>query len=176
MVLLKRKKFNFNILKSILYQLFFLLLFAGLLVIQMAYAAVEFDYGSEEFQEIVSKLYMQGHADHDLSTCSIKATYYKEVADMMQQGKTNGQIINYYVEQYGEAALKVPSTEGFSLMAWLAPFAVLLIAAVAIFIVVRSWVHKNKLHLSTTTEQDVTISSVDESTRSKIDEERKKYL
>lgn len=174
--MLKQKLFEFHILKSILYHLLFLLLFAALVFIQVVHATVEFDYGSKEFQDIVSKLYMQGHADHDLSTCSIKATYYKEVADMMQQGKTDDQIINYYVEQYGESALKVPSTEGFSLMAWIAPFAALLIAAVVIFIVVRSWVYKNKLQLLTTTEQDATISSIDESTRSKIDEERKKYL
>lgn len=133
----------------------------------------EFDYSSKEFQEITSQLYMQGHSDHDISTCATKATYYKEIAEMMQQGKTEEQIIGYYVNQYGESALKAPAKKGFSLMAWIIPFLVLLIASVAIFFLVRSLVLKNKSQQSTISKQ---VTQIEESTRSKIDKERKKYL
>lgn len=147
------------------------------LIAQVTYAIDDFDYGSKEFQEIVSRLYMQGHADHDISTCSIKTTYYKEIAEMMQQGNTKEQIISYYVEQYGESALKAPGTKGFSLMAWVAPFLAILIATIIISLVVRNWVHKNRNQQSIILDVEATVTpTIEETTRLKIDEERKKYL
>lgn len=82
----------------------------------------EFNYNSKEFQSVVSQLDMQGHSKDDLATCSVKQTYYKEVAGMLNEGMSEDEIIQYYVDQYGQAALKEPGTDKNGLLAWSIPF------------------------------------------------------
>lgn len=50
----------------------------------------------------------------------------KEIRDFVYQGKSRQEIINYYVNIYGERILARPRARGFNLAAWLAPAAVFL--------------------------------------------------
>lgn len=101
----------------------------------------QYDYNSKEFQSIVSQLDMQGHAKDDLSTCSVKQTYYKEVAEMLNEGMSEQEIINYYVEQYGQAALKEPGLDAKGLVAWAVP---VLGFVAGIVIITAFWRKKSK--------------------------------
>ncbi len=80
-----------------------------------------FTYNSKEFQHVIEQLDMQGHADHDLSTCSVKKIYYEEVVDMLNEGKSQNDIIKSYVDEYGQAALRTPGTSWAGLLAWAMP-------------------------------------------------------
>jgi len=44
----------------------------------------------------------------------------------LDEGQTKEQIIAAYVADYGEMALAVPPAKGFNILAWIAPFALLL--------------------------------------------------
>lgn len=56
-----------------------------------------------------------------------------EIQTMVEQGKTKEQILNYYVNEYGERILAIPVASGFNLLAWLAP---IIIAGVGILVLV----------------------------------------
>lgn len=94
-------------------------------------ALAAFDVNSKEFKEVIAQLDMQGHADHEFSTCTVQQVYYEEVEEMLNDGKSEEEIIHYYVDQYGQAALREPDTKGSGMIAWGMPaFAFLLGAGV----------------------------------------------
>lgn len=97
-----------------------------------------FTYNSKEFQSIIHQLDMQGHADHELSTCSVKKVYYDEVIEMLNGGKDQDEIIDFYVGEYGQAALRKPGTDKNGLVAWTMPAVGLLIGIV----IVTVWIKK----------------------------------
>ncbi|WP_163149874.1 cytochrome c-type biogenesis protein CcmH [Anoxybacillus sp. MB8] len=106
-------------------------------ILPVSVFAQTYDYNSKVFQRIVNQLAMQGHKEHDLATCTVKQQYYKEVLDMLNKGKSEDEILNYYVEQLGEQALVVPQKSGFSLTAWVVPIAIFMFGAFVIYRTVR---------------------------------------
>lgn len=108
-----------------------------LLVLPVHASAQTYDYNSKLFQRIVNQLSMQGHKEHDLATCTVKQQYYKEVLDMLNKGKSEEEILNYYVGQLGEQALVVPQKSGFSLTAWIVPIAIFMFGIFVIYRTVR---------------------------------------
>jgi cytochrome c-type biogenesis protein CcmH len=63
-------------------------------------------------------------------------------ADIEQQlaaGTAPDAIIAQYVSKYGEQVLAAPTKRGFNMVVWVLPFAMLLIGAVAIYLLARSW-------------------------------------
>lgn len=101
--------------KILLSTLFLLILVPGL--------TTAFTYNSKEFKHIIAQLDMQGHADHELSTCSVKKVYYDEVIEMLNGGKSEKEIIRSYVDEYGQAALRTPGGGTSGWIAWGMPAA-----------------------------------------------------
>lgn len=54
--------------------------------------------------------------------CSVSESMATEIQQQIDQGKTKGQISDYFVAQYGEAVLASPRKSGFGLAAWTIPF------------------------------------------------------
>ena len=52
----------------------------------------------------------------------------EKVQEMVKSGKTDEEIKAFFVKRYGDWILRAPPKEGFNLVLWLAPFALLLIA------------------------------------------------
>jgi cytochrome c-type biogenesis protein CcmH len=97
-----------------------------------------FTYNSKEFKNIISQLDMQGHADHELSTCSVKKIYYDEVVEMLNGGKSDKEIVQSYVDEYGQAALRTPGGGTSGWIAWGMPAAGFVIGS----IIVGIWLKK----------------------------------
>ncbi|WP_017755885.1 cytochrome c-type biogenesis protein CcmH [Calidifontibacillus oryziterrae] len=139
-------------------------------------AVEEFDYSRKDFQEVVSMLDMEGHGNDDLATCNVKQLYYEEVAEMMTNGMNKDEILDYYVDQMGEEALKAPLKQGFSLTAWITPFIILLLATVLVYYIIQRLVKLRQ----TEPEIEVKHTAVDETENeillSIVEEERKKYF
>lgn len=132
----------------------------------------EYDINSPEVKEMADKFSMDGHEKDDLATCATKQRYYGEIADLFNEGKTKQEILDYYYSMYGEEGLIAPEKKGFSLTAWLTPFAVLGIAGIAMVVGLKRIVRNQKSPLfEETKEPDIE----DEITTSIIEEERKKY-
>ena len=67
-----------------------------------------------------------------------------EIKGMLGEGKTPAQVVNYYVGKYGEKVLSAPAKQGFNWSAYITPFAAILVAGAAIFLVLRQWVFKSR--------------------------------
>ena len=115
-----------------------ILLTTLLLLILIPSMTTAFTYNSKEFKQIIGQLDMQGHADHELSTCSVKKIYYDEVVEMLNGGKSEPEIIQSYVDEYGQAALRTPGGGTSGWIAWGMPAAGVGIGSV----IVGVWLRK----------------------------------
>lgn len=141
----------------------------------------EYDFKSQEFKEVASQFMCmcgcsQDHYECNMQGCGLNDSFKTEIKDMMDDGLTKDDIKEYYIGIYGEEILTAPEKKGFSLTAWILPFAVLGIAGTGIMVTIRKWINKNRnddLVIDTRSEEEVVE---DEITRSMIDQERKKYF
>lgn len=61
------------------------------------------------------------------------------IRQQLQSGMTEQQSIQYFRSRYGDRILWSPPQQGFTLLAWLVPPAVLLLGVLAVFLVLRGW-------------------------------------
>jgi cytochrome c-type biogenesis protein CcmH len=57
----------------------------------------------------------------------------------MDAGKSDKEILDTFVAKYGAVVLAAPTTHGFDLVAWIAPFAVFAAALLGTILLVRRW-------------------------------------
>jgi len=74
----------------------------------------------------------------DQSQVELAAQMRAAVRARLEDGWTRDEILQYFVERYGEAVLAAPPKEGFSLLAWVVPPVGLAGALVLLLLVVRS--------------------------------------
>ena len=60
------------------------------------------------------------------------------VRDMLAEGATRQEILDFFAERYGQAVIAAPPKSGFNLMAWVFPVAAVFMALLAGFFVLRS--------------------------------------
>jgi len=61
------------------------------------------------------------------------------IRQQLHSGKSDQEIIQYFVDRYGEQIVWSPPWQGFTLLAWLVPIALLLIGAFLLLTVLRNW-------------------------------------
>jgi cytochrome c-type biogenesis protein CcmH/NrfF len=62
-----------------------------------------------------------------------------ELSAAIAGGTTDKQILSNFATKYGATVLAAPTTEGFNLVAWIAPFAVFAAALLGTILLVRHW-------------------------------------
>lgn len=67
------------------------------------------------------------------------------IAQQLDQGQSEKQILQLFVTQYGEQVLASPPKRGFNLMAWLLPFVAILAGGVVIYAAIKKWVGRGRL-------------------------------
>ncbi len=73
-------------------------------------------------------------------TCDTSKKTRADFQLKLASGLTVDQVVQIYVDKYGETVLSAPSKSGFNLTAWITPFAALLVGGVGVRKVIRSWV------------------------------------
>lgn len=71
--------------------------------------------------------------------CSSSTEELAMVRDGIESGKSDQQILDAMVAKYGATVLAAPKTQGFDLVAWIAPFAVFLAALLGTILLIRHW-------------------------------------
>jgi cytochrome c-type biogenesis protein CcmH len=71
--------------------------------------------------------------------CGRAAEMRGEIGELIAKGMTGDEVIAQYVAQQGEQIRLAPTASGFNLVAWLGPFAGLLLASGAMFALLRRW-------------------------------------
>src|SRR5260370_29985202 len=61
------------------------------------------------------------------------------IRQQLQSGRSEQQVVQYFVDRYGQQIVWSPPLQGFTLLAWLEPIALLLGRAVLLSIVRRGW-------------------------------------
>src|SRR6266849_2106340 len=63
------------------------------------------------------------------------------IRQQLQQGQSEQQIIQYFVSRYGSNILWSPPKQGFTMLAWIIPIAILLGGAILLVMVLRGWLN-----------------------------------
>jgi len=81
--------------------------------------------------------------------CSTSTQITGEVENMLKAGKTEDEIIKYYVAKYGEKILATPGKQGFNFMAWIIPFFTLIVGVGGIYFFINRALGSKKLEQGT---------------------------
>jgi cytochrome c-type biogenesis protein CcmH len=63
----------------------------------------------------------------------------KEIRAQMALGKTKAEILTYFRNKYGEKILSSPTTTGFNLVAWVMPFALMILGGLIVGVTIVHW-------------------------------------
>ncbi len=61
----------------------------------------------------------------------------KEISERLARGESKEQILAAFTQRYGEKVLSAPTFRGFNWLAWVTPFAAVLIAGTVLTVVIR---------------------------------------
>ena len=65
-----------------------------------------------------------------------------KIRELMKQGKTDEEIIAYFVERYGEWILRAPPVSGFNMVLWVLPGAAIVTGFLWVLYRSKKWVEK----------------------------------
>lgn len=71
--------------------------------------------------------------------CPASGGMRDELSAAIASGATDEQILSSFAAKYGATVLAAPTTHGFDLVAWIAPFAVFAAALLGTILLVRHW-------------------------------------
>ena len=119
----------------------------SLLAITASFFAVAVVYAQEGYptdddvNRVAKQLYCPVCPNTPLDVCETKACqdWRAQIKDQLAAGWTDDQVIQYFVEQYGERVLAEPSRSGFTSFVWLLPVVSIVIGLVVVAQVLRGW-------------------------------------
>lgn len=78
-------------------------------------------------------------AECDHVGCPSRGEELAELSTGIRQGLSDDQIMDSFAAKYGATVRAAPTTHGFDLVAWIAPFAVFAAALLGTILLVRRW-------------------------------------
>jgi cytochrome c-type biogenesis protein CcmH/NrfF len=69
--------------------------------------------------------------------CQSSTTMLRELREQLSGGHTDQEILAAFTDEYGATVLAAPTTKGFNLVVWIAPFALLPLGALGIILFIR---------------------------------------
>ncbi len=113
-----------------------------ILVVTLALAAPAFAQMPATQQEVEESLTCQcgcGLTVHSCNhiQCGSGEPMKKEIAERLARGETKEQILDAFTQRLGEKVLSSPTWQGFNRLAWITPFAALLIAGSVLGVTIR---------------------------------------
>lgn len=95
----------------------------------------------DEVNAVAKKLYCPVCPNTPLDVCETQACkdWRAQIRDQLASGWNEQQIMDYFVQQYGERVLGEPQRSGFTSMVWVLPLIAVLLGLVIVWQVLRSW-------------------------------------
>jgi cytochrome c-type biogenesis protein CcmH len=75
--------------------------------------------------------------------CPESGRMRNELSAAIAAGKSDKEILASFAAKYGATVLAAPTTQGFDLVAWIAPFAVFAAALLGTILLVRRWANSS---------------------------------
>lgn len=107
------------------------------------------------------------------STCMVREVMNTAISQQLADGQSEAQIIQFFVDQYGEQVLAAPPKRGFNLVAWILPFAVILVGGGVIYFAIRRWVKRDR---ETLVSADAETTVADAEYQRRLDKELKEFV
>lgn len=76
--------------------------------------------------------------------CTYSDTMRRELTAAVDAGKTDREVLAFFVEKYGTTVLAAPTHSGFDRVAWLLPYIALIVGIGGVAFIVRAW-HKRRV-------------------------------
>jgi cytochrome c-type biogenesis protein CcmH len=95
----------------------------------------------DEVNRIAKGLYCPVCPNTPLDVCSTQACvqWRALIKEKLQQGQTEQQIRDYFVQQYGQQVLGAPPPQGFNWLAYILPVLGIILGAAIAWFTVRQW-------------------------------------
>ena len=91
------------------------------------------------------------------------------VRERLQAGESPEQVVQYFVDRYGEWILLSPRPRGFTLLVWLFPAVAVAVGLVILIVVLRRWTRQHRASAATPSTLDAAMS---ERIRRELERER----
>ena len=149
----------------------------GLLLIMVFLALPAANTYAATVEDVANQLICQCGCTQVLSkcaepVCATRESMKTEIRLQLGEGRTQQEIIQSFVAQYGEKVLASPSKTGFNLTVWIAPIAALLLGGVVIYMTIKKMLRRGD-------EQRVEITAVaekeDEGYRRRLEKDLKDF-
>jgi cytochrome c-type biogenesis protein CcmH len=126
--------------KKCLYAFTFVFLL-GILFTSVALAQDNIPPTDDEVNAVAHKLYCPVCESTPLDVCPTQACkeWRELIRTMLSEGKTEDEILKYFVDQYGAKVLAEPPKEGFFWLIYLLPPAIILLGAAVLFRSLKEW-------------------------------------
>jgi len=108
--------------------------------------------------------------------CQMATQFREDIAMMLDEGKSKGEILDHYVDLYGEIVLATPTKKGFNLTVWLTPFAALIAGGLSLVFLLRKWTSRDEAASVCTNPESDEIRAETEVLRKRFDEELAQFI
>jgi len=77
--------------------------------------------------------------------CTVSDKMAKQLRSMIDNGQSDDQIKDAFVQEYGVVVLAAPTDKGFDRVAWIMPFVVFGLGMLAVVYVVKTWKNRKSV-------------------------------
>lgn len=137
---------------------FFIGLFV--LIITCGIPAMNFASESKEYEARFKKLSnelrcptCQGLSVKD-SEAGFSTSIKAKIRELMKQGKSDEEIMAYFVERYGEWILRTPPVSGFNMVLWVLPGTAIVTGLLWVLYRSKNWVEKPRKEMTRLTPEE----------------------
>ncbi len=131
----------------------------------------------DEVNAIAKQLYCPVCENTPLDVCPTEACrqWRELIRDQLAEGKTEAEIKQYFVANYGERVLAEPTRTGFNWLLYIIPPVLILLGAVFLFNAFRAWTKPKSAEAGTGQEKEARSSSSNQDEYiARLEEELKK--
>lgn len=129
----------------------------------------------DEVNAIAKQLYCPVCENTPLDVCPTEACrqWRELIRDQLAEGKTEAEIKQYFVANYGERVLAEPTRTGFNWLLYILPPVLILVGAVLLFNAFRAWTKPKSAKAGAGQEKEAGTSSSDDEYVKRLEEELK---
>ncbi len=106
--------------------------------------------------------------------CGFAADRRAEIGDALDRGRSATDVVAQFVETHGQIVLATPPPKGYNLLAWITPFAIMVLAAALLRSVLVNW-KRGKLARPVPPPPDQSTSDRDDTIQQRLREELRDF-
>ena len=131
----------------------------------------------DEVNAVAKKLYCPVCPNTPLDVCETQACkdWRAQIRDQLAAGWSEQQILDYFVQQYGERVLGEPLRSGFTSMVWVLPLIAVLSGIVIVWQVLRSWRLKRAEQVSSEISTPISSDRISKELQALVEKELQKF-